>query len=310
MPAPPTDQSPQRVRLAGAFAGIGSGLTKVAIGHGFDTIKTRLQCSPPGTYAGAIDCLVKTVRNESVRALYKGASPPAVGWAAIDSILLGSLHNYRLYLRHCGFSEAIPGQDRVRLSLLGHGVAGLFAGWTSALVATPIETLKVKLQLQLQRSTADRQFKGPIDCTRQIIRTQGFLGLWRGFTGSLAFRSGFFFMFLSFEALMRAFSGFQGTRLEMSTATANFWSGGLGSFAFWGVAIPADNLKNRIMGAPLDAPRTTLRAVATGVLRNEGISGFYRGFVPIVLRAFPVNAGAFLVYESIMRGLKAEKTRE
>ena len=30
----------------------------------FDTIKTRLQCSPPGTYRGAIDCLLKTVRNE------------------------------------------------------------------------------------------------------------------------------------------------------------------------------------------------------------------------------------------------------
>lgn len=36
-----------------------------ALGHRFDTVKTRLQCSPPGTYRGAIDCLVKIVKNEA-----------------------------------------------------------------------------------------------------------------------------------------------------------------------------------------------------------------------------------------------------
>ena len=30
---------------------------------------------------------------------------------------------------------------------------------------------------------------------------------------------------------------------QMSTGTANFLSGGLGSFAFWFAAIPADNIK-------------------------------------------------------------------
>jgi len=57
----------------------------------------------------------------------------------------------------------------------------------------------VKLQLQSQKSVSDRQFKSPIDCARQIARFQGFGGLWSGFTGSLAFRSNFFWMFLSYE---------------------------------------------------------------------------------------------------------------
>lgn len=57
----------------------------------------------------------------------------------------------------------------------------------------------MKLQLQLQRAAKDRQFKGPIHCARQIVSHQGVLGLWTGFGGSLAFRSNFFWMFLSFE---------------------------------------------------------------------------------------------------------------
>lgn len=63
-------------------------------------------------------------------------------------------------------------------------------------------TFVVKLQMQLQKSAADRQFRGPIDCARQIVRSQGVLGLWTGFTGSLAFRSNFLWMFLSFEVFI------------------------------------------------------------------------------------------------------------
>ena len=65
--------------------------------------------------------------------------------------------------------------------------------------------LKVKLQLQSQKAVSSREFKGPIDCAKQIIRVQGLGGLWSGFTGSLAFRSNFFWMFLSFEVCERGF---------------------------------------------------------------------------------------------------------
>ena len=59
----------------------------------------------------------------------QGASPPAVGWAAIDSVLLGSLHNYRLMLVRHGMVEP-SANSKPRLTLLGHGIAGLMAGPT------------------------------------------------------------------------------------------------------------------------------------------------------------------------------------
>ncbi|KAH9898289.1 mitochondrial carrier [Cubamyces lactineus] len=302
-----SESQANHVRFIGAVAGVGSGLTKVAVGHGFDTIKTRLQCSPPGTYKGAVDCLLKTVRNESIFALYKGATPPAVGWAAIDSLLLGSLHNYRLFLIREGMTEPVPGSDVKRLTLVGHGIAGLFAGWTSALLATPMEQLKVKLQLQLQRSTADRVYKGPIDCIRQVVRAHGVLGLWTGFTGSLAFRSNFLWMFGSFEALMRGFSKLDGTPYAISTPMANFLSGGLASFVYWIMAIPADNIKNRMMATPHNLPKPSFTQTARQIFAEGGFRGYYRGLGPTLLRAFPVNASALWVYESLMRVLGAEK---
>jgi len=67
---------------------------------------------------------------QGVLALYKGATPPAVGWAAIDSLLLGSLHNYRLFLLRNGMTEEVPATGQKRLTLIAHGVAGFFAGLT------------------------------------------------------------------------------------------------------------------------------------------------------------------------------------
>ncbi|KAJ4002395.1 mitochondrial carrier [Lentinula boryana] len=306
------------IRIVGAVAGIGSGLTKVTVGHGFDTIKTRLQCSP-GMYRGAFDAFFTIIRKEGPLALYKGATPPAVGWAAIDSLLLGSLHNYRLFLIRNDMTEPTPGSGIPRLTMVGHGLAGVAAGITSTIIATPIEHIKVKLQLQSQRSISDRQFKGPIDCIRQILRIQGPLGLWSGFTGSVAFRLNFGFMFLSFEGLMRVSSTLKGTPYEMSTGTANFISGGLGSFVFWFFAMPADNIKNRMMSYPHPLPypqssvnlghRPSFWATAASIHSQHGIPGFFRGLGPCFLRAFPVNASAFFVYEGLLRVLGAEKTR-
>ncbi|KAF8321647.1 mitochondrial carrier [Clavulina sp. PMI_390] len=298
------------VKLVGAIAGVGSGLTKVALGHGFDTIKTRMQCVPPGTYKGVMDCFLQTVRNESVFALYKGATPPAIGWAAIDSVLLGSLHNYRLTLLRHGMGETSPSDpSKMRLSLLGHGIAGLMAGPTSALIATPIEGLKAKLQLQTQRNVADRQFKGPIDAIRQIVRAQGVPGLWSGLPASMLFRANFFWMFGGIEVLMRSFSKLDGTPNQLSTGTKTFFAGGLASFVFWVFAMPFDSIKNQIMVQPLDksrAQRLSIPHVARRVYNSYGLRGFYRGFTPCIIRAFPVNSSAYFVYEALLRAMNAE----
>lgn len=62
-----------------------------------------------------------------------------------------------------------------------------------------IQFISVNLQLQSQRSSLDRQFKGPVDCIRQVVRAQGIRGLWTGSTGSFIVRGNMFWMFMSFE---------------------------------------------------------------------------------------------------------------
>ena len=143
----------------------------------FDTIKVRLQTSPPSQFKGPISCLLLTLRNEGARGLYKGATPPLVGWMFMDSLMLGSMTLYRRLLLERGFFERhvpalAPGNlPERKLSTVGHSVAGFFAGVTASLLATPVEHIKARLQIQYAADKGARFYAGPIDCTRRIVRS-------------------------------------------------------------------------------------------------------------------------------------------
>jgi solute carrier family 25 carnitine/acylcarnitine transporter 20/29 len=66
------------------------------------------------------------------------------------------------------------------------------------------------------------------------------------------------------------------------------------------------NYLSHIFGAPLNT-HSSIRGTVKSIYASSGVKGFYRGLTPVLLRAFPVNACAYLVYESILRQLGAEK---
>ena len=320
--------------VKGFTGGITSGLTKLVVGHPFDTIKVRLQCSPYGTYKGPMDCVVQLARRESLRAIYKGGSVPAVGWAITDSILMGSLHAYRLGLsRLTGVGEGTG----KRLPTHLHALAGLGAGLTNSFFTNPIELIKSRLQMQHQRvrlhfplrsaatpnapsaqTFVKQEYTGPIDCARQAIRHSGVKGLWHALPGTLLFRANFAFMFGSYDAFQRMFERYKGTRYEISPGMSTFLSGGLAAEVYWCFAFPFDTVKNRMMADSLHNPKfPTLKSAFLSVWNQRGpnapltlrVRSFYVGFVVCLLRAFPTNAAALFVFETTMHLLDAEKVR-
>ena len=78
---------------------------------------------------------------------------------------------------------------------------------------------------------------------------------------------------------------------------AALFSGGVAGVAAWSVCIPADTLKSRIQTSPTTKYPNGMRDVIHEILHNEGPRGLFRGFVPVILRAFPANAACFLGIE-------------
>lgn len=53
--------------------------------------------------------------------------------------------------------------------------------------------------------------------------------------------------------------------------------------------------------SPKKFPTPTL--IARHIYHTEGLKGFYRGFLPSFLRAFPTNASAVFMFELVMKTL-------
>ncbi|KAK4519395.1 uncharacterized protein ATC70_009630 [Mucor velutinosus] len=290
-----TDKSLKN-KFRGFAAGMASGITKLAVGHPFDTVKIRMQTTSKsdGKFKGPLDCFLKTIRQEGPRALYKGATPPLVGWMFMDSIMLGTLHNARMIQQQWNGDKP--------LSIFQHGLAGLAGGITVSFVATPVEQIKARLQVQYDAKS--KTYSGPIDCIRKVVRNNGIFGLWQGLTPTMLFRSWFFVFWSSYEVFTT-----QLKKTSLTDGSITFIAGGLSATAFWIGAFPSDMVKNRYMTQPDVSPKKfpTPTSVARYVYQTEGLKGFYRGFVPSFLRAFPTNASAVFMFELVMKLLSTNK---
>lgn len=307
------------------------------VGHPFDTVKVRLQTTAAERFRGPLQCAAQTVRREGVAGLYKGATPPLLGWCLMDSVMLGSLAVYRRVLaQHVfGADEWAPGageggaglgfdmvrrrmmgsshtppldgrQRRRHLPPLGHGLAGVLAGATVSFIAAPVEHVKARLQVQYAATKAQRLYSGPLDCVARIHAHHGLRGLYHGLSATLLFRGFFFFWWSSYDVLSRALR----RHTDLPAPAVNFWAGGLSAQVFWLTSYPSDLVKQRIMTDPLGAglgdgvrrfPRW--RDAAAAVYAESGWRGYWRGFLPCFLRAFPANAVALVAFEAVVRAL-------
>jgi solute carrier family 25 carnitine/acylcarnitine transporter 20/29 len=234
----------------------------------------------------------------------------------MDSVMLGSLTLYRRLLNEHVFQpmRAQPNHPAVWLSdtekkklpVIGHALAGVLAGWTVSFVAAPVEHVKARLQIQYQADKKTRLYSGPIDCSRKLLRQHGVRGLFHGLGATLIFRTFFCFWWGSYDVFTRYFE----KHTNLSAPAINFWAGGLSAQVFWLTSYPSDVVKQRIMTDPLDPGQRKFprwRDAAVAIYRERGWKGYWRGFVPCFLRAFPANAMALVAFEGAMRTMNSPK---
>ncbi|EDO41788.1 predicted protein [Nematostella vectensis] len=279
------------------FAGGFGGVCCIATGHPLDTIKVRLQTMPrpkPGEkpmFTGTFDCAMKTIRNEGFFGLYKGMAAPITGVTPIFAICFWGFNmGKKLQMKD-------PNADPTYLQIMN---AGAFAGVCTTAIMAPGERIKCLLQIQ-QASGAEKKYKGPIDCARQIYAQNGIRGVYKGVCATLLRDvPGTAMYFLSYEYLMKHFTPEDGSRKDVGAHKILF-AGGTAGMLNWAAAIAQDVLKSRLQTAPEGTYPKGVRDVFRQMMREEGPSALFRGLTPVMLRAFPANAACFLGYELAMR---------
>ncbi|KAG7665456.1 YMC2 [[Candida] subhashii] len=276
------------------FGGTMGGIAQVLVGQPFDTVKVRLQSAPEGTYSGSMDVIKKLIKNEGFAGFYKGTLTPLVGVGACVSVQF-SVNEFMK--RH--FDRKYNGAP---LTLGEFFQCGAIAGFANGFLASPIEHIRIRLQTQTGET---KLFNGPIDCAKKLYKSNGFThGIYRGLTPTLIRESiGLGIYFATYEALISRElkknkdwirSDIPGWKLCMF--------GGLSGYTLWIAIYPIDVIKSKLQTDSLTKPnyRGSID-VFRDVFAKSGIKGFYKGFLPTILRAAPANGATFAVFELTMR---------
>ena len=145
--------------LCGSLSGVGSCLS----GFTLDTLKVKMQTSNSKMLA----CLKQTISSDGILGLYKGVYYPLMTGPIVNAMNFGV---YQLYKNFKGTNE---------LSFSMGLEAGAFSGLVGALVVSPVELIKCKMQtLQGIRISSS-------ECLKEIIKTKGFSGLYQGMVATV-----------------------------------------------------------------------------------------------------------------------------
>lgn len=282
------------------IAGGVGGVCAVASGHPLDTIKVRLQTMPhplPGQsplYKGTYDCFIKTLRLEGVRGLYKGMGAPIVGVTPIFALSFFGFGLGKDMVR------LATGDQSGKLSLPKLFVAGGVSGVLTTVIMAPGE--RIKCLLQVQATSSEKLYNGPVDCAKKLYKTGGIRSLYRGTILTLCRdvpASGMYFA--SYEFLKNALTPPGKDPSELSIGSV-LVAGGVAGILNWAVAIPPDVLKSKFQTAP-DGKYSGVRDVFKDLMKTDGFKGMYKGFTPVMLRAFPANACCFMGFELTLKFL-------
>lgn len=275
------------------FGGTVGGIAQVLVGQPFDTVKVRLQSAPEGTYNGALDVVKKLIADEGPKGFYKGTLTPLIGVGACVSVQFSVNESMKRY-----FDGKNSGQP---LSLAQFFTCGAVAGFANGFLASPIEHIRIRLQTQ---TGATKAFNGPIDCAKKLSQNNGIAGLFKGLTPTLVRESiGLGTYFATYEALIaRELKKDTSLTIADIPALKLCLYGGLSGYTLWTVIYPVDVVKSKLQTDSLDKPvYKNWRQVVKDINHRSGIKGFYRGFVPTILRAAPANGATFAAFEVTMR---------
>mmetsp|Transcript_49382 Transcript_49382/g.127444 ORF Transcript_49382/g.127444 Transcript_49382/m.127444 type:complete len:305 (-) Transcript_49382:130-1044(-) len=272
-------------------AGSLGGMVGVVIGHPLDVVKTRLQSATCHLRdLSASQCLAETMRKEGWLGLWRGVAPPifAVGWWQATVFA-----SFEWTFKEC----KAAGMEEER----GRVVAGLVSGAASCLVTVPTDA--VKIQLQLERGSSGGAVTDSLRCGRHMVTTYGISSLFRGMSACLwrDIPNVSLYLYAYAKAKEACMSALPEDGGRWPRMIAESVAGGLAGALSWATATPMDVVKTVQQEAACAGRPIGLTRAIGEVYRRDGWRGFLRGLGPIVVRAFPVNALTFLVYEDLKR---------
>jgi len=244
-------------------------------------------------YKGIIDVLVRIPKEQGFAAFWRGNLANVIRYFPTQALNFAFKDTYkRIFLNN------VDKKKQFWRFFAGNLASGGAAGATSLCFVYPLDFARTRLAADVGKGSS-REFKGLADCLVKIAKSDGPIGLYRGFfvsvQGIIIYRAAYFGMF--------------------DTAKVAFQTNGqkLNFFAAWGIAqivtitsgimsYPWDTVRRRMMmqsGRKDILYKNTLDC-ALKIVRNEGLSAMFKGAGSNVIRG---TGGALVlaIYDEIQK---------
>jgi solute carrier family 25 (adenine nucleotide translocator) protein 4/5/6/31 len=279
--------------------GVVAGISKTVVAP-IERVKLLLQVQdassqikPEDKYKGIVDCFARVTKEQGFASLWRGNTANVIRYFPTQAFNFAFKDTYKILFNTKGVDK-----NKEKLKFLGLNIAsGGFAGATTGFIVYPIDMARTRLAADVGTG-ANRQYKGLIDCTRSIAKSDGVKGLYRGFTISAV---GYFI----YRGL---YFGFYDTAIAIAGKDLNL-------FYKWVIAqtvvtlstfcsYPIDTVRRRLM---MQAGRKGADIMYTGtidctkkVIAKEGFRALFKGAWSNTLRG--VGAALVLVgYDEVKK---------
>ncbi|PNS17566.1 hypothetical protein CAC42_8109 [Sphaceloma murrayae] len=277
--------------LVESVAGFSAGIFSTLVAHPFDVVKTRLQIdrSSRAQIGDSIRIVRHIFQNEgSYAALYRGLMPNMIGNSVSWGLYFMWYGNIKDLVR------SVRGEGD-RLSSSDYFLASGASGILTAVFTNPIWVIKTRM-LSTGKN-APGAYQSIAHGTRELWKTEGVKGFYRGLIPSLLGVSHGAIQFMAYEQLKNRWSTGRGGKEKLTNMDFLVLSAASKMFA-GSVTYPYQVVRARLQIYEAGQTYNSARDVIKQVLKHEGFGGFYRGLGPNLIRVLPSTCVTFLVYEN------------
>jgi len=151
------------------------------------------------------------------------------------------------------------------------------------------------------------QYKGFFHCSSSIVKERGPIGAYQGIIPTIVRNGPANAAWYGVYETARTYQTQPGQSKNDLAQWRVVLAGGLGGWAYWLSIYPIDVVKSTVQADEPDPTKrkyqNTMHAIRQ-IHAQYGIKGFFRGFTPCMLRAFPANGATFMTYQYVMNKIK------
>ncbi|XP_076808011.1 mitochondrial thiamine pyrophosphate carrier-like [Clavelina lepadiformis] len=279
------------------LAGIlGGSVTRVCVSP-IDVLKIRFQLQPEKghgqKYYGIIQAVRTIFQEEGIRAFWKGHIPAQCLSMIYGGMQFGSFQHLTKIA-----NDLVPHtRDDHLLRAVVNYSCGCVSGGLATIAGQPVDVLRTRFAAQKEPML----FPKIHDALSHMLKHEGVRGFYRGTTPALIQMvpySGLQFMSYSFlQAVWCHVSLKEGS---LSHLVCGSGAGILSK----GIVYPFDVVKKRLQVQGFNAATvstvidySSFRNCISSIWKNEGFSGFYKGFTVAVFKSCATSGLVFLTYE-------------